>query len=606
MEKPLTSEDRRAQGERSQAEAGDSQSDSEATAFGLRLAGRAPLVLAMFVLMMILVVARLAHWQLVGGQTSAQPVGPASRAVTAFGSDRVVHTAGPSRGRIVDRHGLLLATDSFVWDIYANPKAIQKDLTAPAVVSSLAQILAQPEEAIHAALTGDIQLVILAKEATPAQCGAVKELNQPILAWCDFRRVRTYPQATLAAHLIGMTNYDQQGIYGVEASYNDWLSSSGEWRAGRLPGAPQPLPEQGKLYLPSPLGRDLILHLDAALQYAVETRLAEAIAYYQAEAGTIIVLDPRSGGLLALANYPTFDLNHYLDVPQDLWVNPAVAQIYEPGSVFKVITMAAGLASGHITPKSSFQDEGYLVVSGKRIRNAERKIYGTVTAEEVLAKSINVVSAAISLKMGAETFYRYVGQFGFGKLTEIDLNQESTGIVKEPGNPLWSVFDQATNSFGQGISVTTLQMINAVAAIANRGELLQPQVVKALVKDGQVYLLPPRTLGRPIPAEVARTLTQMMVYTTDHSVYPNLVPGYRVAGKTGTAEIPTETGYTSAQTITSFIGFLPAADPQLVIMVKLVKPKRSTWAEHVAVPVLGQVAQDAVRILEIKPDNREP
>lgn len=591
LEGSQTAGERRGQDKRFQAETGDP------------LIGRAPLILAVFVLVMILVLVRLAGLQILGGRTAAQSATttPEGQSSASSGGDVV-----PSRGRIVDRHGLLLATDSFVGDVYANPKAIQNHKDGPTVIAGLAQALAQPEEAIRTALPGDQQLVVLAKDVTSAQCTAVNGLGRSTLAWCDFRRVRTYPQASLAAHLIGMTNYAQQGIYGVEASYNDWLSSNGEWQASRLPGEAQPLPEEGKLYLPSPLGRDLVLHLDAALQYLVETRLAEAIAYYQAEAGTIIVMDPRSGGLLALANYPTFDLNHYLDVPQNLWVNPAVAQIYEPGSVFKVITMAAGLASGYITPKSSFQDEGYLVVSGKRIRNAERKTYGTVTAEEALARSINVVSAAISLKMGAETFYRYVKLFRFGKLTEVDLNQESPGIVKEPGNPEWSVFDQATNSFGQGISVTALQMINAVAAIANRGELLQPQAVKALVKDGQMYNLPPRPLGRPIPAETARTLTQMMVFTVDRSAYPNLVPGYRVAGKTGTAEIPTEAGYTSVQTITSFIGFLPAADPQIVIMVKLVKPKRSTWAEHVAVPVFGQVAQDAVRVLEIVPDNREP
>ena len=197
-------------------------------------------------------------------------------------------------------------------------------------------------------------------------------------------------------------------------------------------------------------------------------------------------------------------------------------------------------------------------------------------------------------------------QFGFGRLAEVDLNLESGGIVKAPGNEQWSQFDQAANSFGQGISVSTLQMINAVAAIANGGALLQPQVVKGFIRDGQMYAIPPRTLGYPIKPETARTLTKMMVYTMDKSAFPNPVPGYRVAGKTGTAEIPTETGYASQDTIASFVGFLPAADPQVTILVKLVKPKKNIWAEQVALPVFGQVGQDAVRILKIQPNEQEP
>jgi cell division protein FtsI/penicillin-binding protein 2 len=178
--------------------------------------------------------------------------------------------------------------------------------------------------------------------------------------------------------------------------------------------------------------------------------------------------------------------------------------------------------------------------------------------------------------------------------------------VKEPGHIFWSRFDQATNSFGQALSATSIQVINAVAAIANGGTRFQPQAVKALVRDGQVYNLPPHVLGYPIKPETAKTLTQMMVHTVDSSSYSKFMPGYRVAGKTGTAEISTAKGYTQ-DTIMSFVGFLPAADPQLIILVKLEKPKRGgRWAEQVAVPVWAKVAQDAVRLLRIAPDDRAP
>ncbi|PKO23802.1 MAG: hypothetical protein CVU38_02045 [Chloroflexi bacterium HGW-Chloroflexi-1] len=556
------------------------------------LASRARLLIAVFLVITLLVIARLVHWQLFGGASDADATGSQAAKI--------------SRGRFVDRSGLLLAADNFVWEIYANPWQFSRSNTASALVPELAQASAAPVADIEAQLAqSHLTVVTLSKDAPEAQCQAVQALQKPELAWCAPRRVRAYPLGPLAAHIVGFTNYSLVGVYGVEASYDPWLRDDLPWTQ-RLPGKSEPMPDAWQLYLPSPGARDLVLHLDAPLQHLVEKHLAEALSFDEAEAGTIIVMDPRTGGILALANQPSFDPNHYSDVDQETWVNSAVSQIYEPGSVFKLITMAAGLDSGQITPDTVFEDKGYLQIGNRFIRNAELKQYGQLTVRDALAKSVNVVTAQICQDMGAETFYRYVHKFGFGKLTEVDLNFEGYGIVTEPGNPLWSCFDQAANSFGQGISVTTLQMINAVAAIANGGTLLQPQVVKGLIKDGQVYYLPPRVLGYPITPETARTLTEMMVYTIDNSAYPDLAPGYQVAGKSGTAEIPTEQGYTSQDTITSFVGFLPAADPQIVILVKLVKPKRSRWAEHVAVPVFGQVAGDAVRILGIPPDSQKP
>jgi len=230
-----------------------------------------------------------------------------------------------------------------------------------------------------------------------------------------------------------------------------------------------------------------------------------------------------------------------------------------------------------------------------------------VTAREALAKSINVVAAQTCLDMGAEVFYRYVRQFRFGKPTEVDLNYESEGIVKSPGSRFWSQYDQAANSFGQGISVTALQMLNAVAAIANDGTVLQPQAVQALVLDGQVYRVPPKMMRRAIRPETARTLAEMMVYNVESSSNPSPVPAFRVAGKTGTAEIPTETGYTSEETITSFAAFLPAADPKSVAAGEAGQSHNDPTGPSVSfVPVFAEVALDAVQILGIEPDDRMP
>jgi cell division protein FtsI/penicillin-binding protein 2 len=554
---------------------------------------RALLLLIAFLGVSIIVVVRLVAYQVPGNAAS--------------GAGVITEPDESARGRIIDSNSVLLATDTYKWEIYVRPKELQDSADQVRLITGLAEVLGYSEETLRSELSDAPELLIADKEATETQCEAIKQLGDPNLVWCIPRRTRVYPMGYLGASLIGFANLDQKGAAGAEWSYDDWLRGTSEWPNSRLPNSQaEPLPESWKLYLPSPNGRDLVLYMNSALQHMTEKRLAEAVDYYGAESGSIIVMDPRTGGILALANAPSLDPNNYAEAPKELWGNSAVRDSYEPGSVFKLITYAAALDSRKITPETVFQDSGTLTVSGRTIKNAEEQAYGEVTAQEALAKSINVVAAQICLDMGSETFYRYVRQFGFGKPTEVDLNYESEGIVKSPGNRYWSQYDQAANSFGQGISVTALQMLNAVAAIANNGALLQPQATRALVLDGQVYPVPPRKMRQTIRPETAQTLARMMVYNVESSSNPSSVPGYRVAGKTGTAEIPTEQGYTSEETITSFVGFLPAADPQIVILVKLEKPQRSTWAEHVVVPVFAEVALEAVQILGIEPDDRMP
>jgi cell division protein FtsI/penicillin-binding protein 2 len=562
---------------------------------GLALrANRIKLLIAFCAIFALAVLVRMVDWQ----------VFRAMRSVEAL-----AQTDDLSRGRVVDSHGLLLVTDGFLWDIYVSPRDYRNDKTA-IKLDRIADKIGVPVEALTAALAGDGFSVQVAKDVTEAQCLAAKHAKEvPLWVWCDGRRKRIYPLDTLAAHIVGFTNDAQIGRAGLEASYDGWLRTTGNWQTDQLPGQPEPLPDEWQSYLPSPAGRDLVLHLDAALQYQVEKRLAEALTQYEAKAGTIIVLNPRTGAVLAVANLPTFDPNKTRETTLAQVTDSAVSEPYEPGSVFKLITYAAALDTKRITPDTLFSDPGKLEIGSRTILNAENKKYGTIAARQALASSVNTVSAQICLDMGRDDFYRYIRQFGFGRPTEVDLAHESPGIVKRPGTEAWSQFDQAANSFGQGISVTPMQLISAVGTIANGGTVMQPQIVKGLVWNGNVYNLPPRRLGQAIKPETAHTLTEMMVFTVDSYVAgPNLVPGYRVAGKTGTAEIPIpETGgYTSDLSITSFAGFLPAADPQIVILVKLVEPKASRWAEKVALPVFGLVARDAVGTLKIPPDDRLP
>ncbi len=555
--------------------------------------GRVQLLVFLFGVFLLVVIARLILWQVFG--LGARP------------GQVVAQTVDPARGRILSSDGLLLATDIFQWEISVDPLNYRESKGRPETVTETAQAIGVPVETLTAALAQDGHWAPITREATQAQCDAANAEEAPFWITCESRRERLHPLGTLGAHILGFTNMDHEGLAGVEASYNAWLSQTEAAFTEKLPGQPQSLPTDWETYLPSPTGRDLVLNMVAPLQYLAEKRLSEAVVKHQAKSGTVIIMDPRTGAVLALANLPTFHPDKYSESAPEAWSNAAVNEAYEPGSVMKIVTIGGALDAKTITPDTVFNDTGRLVINGQAITNSEGRALGWVTVRQALASSLNVVSAQICDEMGSDNFYRYLRQFGFGKVTEIDLGPENPGIVKRPGSLYWSKYDQLANSFGQGISVTPLQMINATAAIANGGTLMQPQIVQSLVYNGQVYRVPSRELGQAIQPETARTMTQLMTYTVDnYASGPNLVPGYRVAGKTGTAEIPGSKGYTSALTIVSFVGFLPAADPQIVILVKLVEPKTSRWAEQVALPVFSQIAQDAVQTLKIQPDERTP
>ncbi|MCB0107230.1 MAG: penicillin-binding protein 2, partial [Caldilineaceae bacterium] len=286
------------------------------------------------------------------------------------------------------------------------------------------------------------------------------------------------------------------------------------------------------------------------------------------------------------------------------FLNPAVSALYEPGSIFKVITMAAGLDTGVITPTTPFTDTGYIVVGQRTIYNSNRTAAGATNATDALARSLNVVTAQVAERVGANNFYRYVRRFGFGDRTGVDLADEVAGLLKEPGDELWSQSDLGTNSFGQGLAVTPLQMLNSVCAIANGGLLLRPYIVQARVEDEKVLYTRPTVIQRVMSAQTAAELTDMMVTTVEIGNKAASVAGYEIAGKSGTAQIPGPEGYLEDQTINSFIGFAPAHDPQFVLLVKLDRPDPaiSQWASYTAAPVFAQISRRLFEHLNIAPD----
>jgi cell division protein FtsI/penicillin-binding protein 2 len=314
-------------------------------------------------------------------------------------------------------------------------------------------------------------------------------------------------------------------------------------------------------------------------------------------------MDPKTSAVLAMAGCPDYNPDDYSSVPSDqIYINPAISEIYEPGSVFKLITFAAALDSKIITPETRYQDTNKYTYFQQTVQNWDRKGRGEVTAQQALAQSLNVTTAKIAVDVGEEDFYKTVSRFGFGVDTGIDLSYEAGGIVNSPNKSGWAPGYLATNSFGQGISVTPIQMANAVAAIAAGGVLHRPHVVRMVIKGDSVRIKEPEPVSRAISADSARTLTQMMIAAANHTKAAT-IPGYAIAGKTGTAEIPGMGGYKEDRTITTFVGFFPADDPQFLILVKLERPKTSAWAGKTAAPIFHEIAQAIINMYGIPPDD---
>jgi len=341
----------------------------------------------------------------------------------------------------------------------------------------------------------------------------------------------------------------------------------------------------------------------------VEQILDQSLAANGAKAGTILVMDPETGEVLAMATTPRIDLNQYWSYPEVISgtvpFNRAVSLDYEPGSVFKVLTMAAGLDSGVVTPESEFVDTGVFEIGGAVIRNWNQAAWGPQTMTGCMQHSLNVCLAWLASQIGSQQYYDYLARFNIGSLTGVDLAGEAFGKLKIPGDKDWYEADLGTNSFGQGVAVTPIQMLMAVSALANEGQMMVPHLIRSMVSNGHQYDLQPAIAGVPISAETAATLTEMLASSLEEEASVAVVPGYRFAGKTGTAEIPTPYGYTSNVTNVSFVGWGPAADPQLLVYIWFEQPTSSIWGSIVAAPVFRIVMERLVILLNIPPGDAQ-
>jgi cell division protein FtsI/penicillin-binding protein 2 len=515
----------------------------------------------------------------------------------------------PERGEIYDRNGHLLAGNRTVYEVGVSLKDM-KDPHALAYTLGMYLGLKQDDvynQLIDAPSTWEYVVVqdYVGAETVNSLQGLVKQMSDAgddRLNGLAFKPhfQRSYPEDSLASNLLGFVARDGRGYFGVEEKYNDLLAGNPVqvW----VPSDPNKAMDIPRV----PNGTTLVLTIDRDLQAKVESILDDSLKQYGSENGTIIVMNPKNGEILAMASTPRMDLNNYGNYfslyDNGSQYNRSIGMAYEPGSVFKVLTMAAAVDTGTVRPDTTFVDTGAIEVGGITIRNWNRDAWGQQTMIGCLQHSLNVCLAWVSTQLGVQRFYSYMEKFGIGHPTGVDLSGEAVGRLKVPGDGDWYPVDLGTNAFGQGVSVTPLQMLMAVSSFTNNGRMVTPHVLYAMLRDGHQYNVPPQYAGSPISAQTAQTMNEMLSASLEQESSQALLPGYRLAGKTGTAQIPTQYGYDATHTNVSFIGWGPVDDPQFMVYVWLSKPSTSIWSSETAAPVFSRVVEQTVIALNIPPD----
>ena len=507
------------------------------------------------------------------------------------------------RGPILDRQGTPLATSTPTESLFVQPRSVGDPVR---VTARLAPIIGLPPAEVHAVLTSSRSFVWLRRRLPPAVAAGVRALREPGLGFLP-EPLRLYPNRELAAHVVGFEGVEG-GLEGIERAFEGELAGTpgkaivGRDALGREVAAPHMLEP------PQP-GLGVMLTLDRAIQYMTERELDAAYRRTGARSAMAVVLDPRTGEVLALAIRPTFNPNTFLDVPsKDHWRNRAVTDPFEPGSTFKVILAAAALEEGVVRPEDRIYGENGSVTIAKTTIHDWKK-YGWLTFSEVLQNSSNVGSIKVGLALGRERYYRYMSAFGFGAATGVGLPGESRGLLRAPGR--WSLLSLPTMSIGQEVSVTALQMVAAFGAIANGGTLMQPRIVRATFDAAgqEVRRFEPRPVRQVISPETARTLTRILVRVVESGTGHNAaIPGYEVAGKTGTAQKldPATRRYSRSPGVLSFVGWAPADEPRFVMLVTLDEPKNEIWGSEAAAPIFSAIGRGILRYLEVPPRDALP
>lgn len=484
------------------------------------------------------------------------------------------------------------------------------------VADQISEILDQDKETISNILNSQSSSTkILARRISDEQVNKIKNLNTKGVN-VSYEMDRFYPNKELAANIIGFLGYNgegRSGQYGIESYYdqdlfgktwqvNDYvnpanLSNYFSFFKKFVSGGKENQETIKTIDRPS----DVVLTIDKNIQAVAENELDAILKKWDASGGSIIIEDPNTGKILAMADRPTFDLNNYKNFPTSNFLNRSVQEVFEPGSSYKPITMSAGIDLGKITPNTVFTDVGYVDIAGYKIKNFSEKVFGTQTMSQVLEKSINTGAMFVGNLIGNDDFLNYTINMGFGQKTGIDLPGEVNGDITN----LYSgrKINYLTASFGQGVAVTPIQLINAYSAIANGGKLMKPYIVDKIIKEGgEEIVTQPEVVGIPISEKTSNKLKTMLVGVVDNGFDKAKIKGYDIAGKTGTAQIPDgHGGYTENEFIHDFLGFAPAYNPKFVILIKMDRPHGITFAADSLSPVFRNIAAFLINYYQIPP-----
>lgn len=553
------------------------------------------LLLALFVLLFVGLLVRLFYWQIIEGSELS------SQAKFQYNSSQV--TKAP-RGNIMASDGSFWALRENVWKVIADPEKL-KD--APYTIAKEISPLVEGSDVgeLTNLLSKRGSYIPLAQRINDSTKKSIEALSIPGISF-EEQETRFYPEASAAAQLLGFVGKDESGqdvgYFGLEGYYNLPLSGKPGFTGREQDVRGIPILIDGTKQVPAIGGVDLVTSIDKRVQLLAEEKLKEGLEKYGAPSGSVTIMNPKTGEILALAALPSFDPANYQEYNNSLFKNPVVSNTFEPGSIFKVLVMASALDAGVVTPDTECDScSGPLQVDKYTIRTWDNKYHPDTTMTNVIVESDNVGMAFVGKKLGADALYDYLNKFGIGQKTGVDLQGEVAPQMRPKGT--WNIVDLATTTFGQGIAVTGIEMVRATAVIANGGYLVTPHVVTSLKGDGwqeNVKIPSPR---RIIGEKAAGEMAQMMVAAANLGEAKwTKIPGYNIAGKTGTAQIPVAGHYDPTNTNHSFIGFAPAVNPKFIMLVNLQSPQSSPWAAETAAPLWYSIARDLFPYFGIQPE----
>jgi cell division protein FtsI/penicillin-binding protein 2 len=546
------------------------------------------------------ILTRLFYWQIIKG---SELRAAAERQYTSFAA---IHG---SRGKLFSADGYLLVGNKPIFTLFAQPHVLKQK---PAdIAEQLAESLAltkEEEKELEAAFLEklsdpDKKWVALQHKLSEEQKEKIKQLGIHGIGFDEYE-ARYYPEASLAANITGFVGKNEQGkdtgYFGIEGKFNLELDSKQTVIKTQKDARGVPLFHRLGDEVKEQDGRDITLTIQRDVQYMLEQKIKQGVEKYGAKSGEVVVMNPRTGDILGMAVYPSYNQEYYAEFPTELYKNPIVADGYEPGSTFKVLTVSAGIDAGVVSPDTTCPVcASARKISGYTIKTWNDEYTPNISVKDGLAKSDNTVMIFIAEKVGNERFQEYIRKFEIGKPSGIELQEDAGTLVKDK----WREIDLATGSFGQGIATTGIQMVKAVGAIANEGKMVKPKIVKSVMVDGQSVPVETKVVGQPISAQTAKTVTEMMVYAaqTGESKWTTS-KRYSVAGKTGTAQVPVAGHYDKERTIASYIGFAPAYNPEFVMLVKFDTPQTSIYGADTAAPMWYEIAHELFTRLNIPPD----